>query len=103
MTGHPPIQVRAKDWETLQTELRAHLPPGAIVWAYGSRVKGRAQHCSDLDLVVHIAPEHEPLLGPLRETLEESSLLFPVEIQVWSHLPPSFQAEILRLYRDITP
>ena len=68
--------------------------PGVQVWAYGSRVQGRATINSDLDVVVFAHLTDRAAIGNLREALEESSIPFVVDLHVWDDLPASFQARI---------
>ena len=79
--------------------LRKHVPE-AEVWAYGSRVNGRAHEASDLDLVVR-GPALQPLgarLVRLVEAFRESSLPIIVQVCDWGRLPESFQREIAQQY-----
>ena len=83
----------------VEQALRKHVPE-AEVWAYGSRVNGRAHEASDLDLVVR-GPALQPLgakLVRLIEAFRESSLPIIVQVCDWSRLPVSFQREIAQQY-----
>ena len=73
------------------------------MWAFGSRVKGTARKNSDLDLVAFTDDSQSPLVGQARESFEESSLPFRVDLHVWSDLPESYQANIRELYEAIHP
>jgi len=88
------LDVRPQDWELLCALLQTHLPQGASVWAFGSRVKGTARPNSDLDLVVFALPDGARAVAHLREALEESNLPFRVDLHVWADLPESFRTEI---------
>jgi type I restriction enzyme S subunit len=68
--------------------------PGAVVWAYGSRVKWTARPNSDLDLVVFTTPAQKPLVSELKDALAESDLPFPVDIHIWDEIPERFHAII---------
>ena len=73
--------------------------PEAQVWAFGSRVGGRAHPGSDLDLVLrHAADATLSVDGcaALREALQNSALPMLVEVHDWSQLPAAFRAEIER-------
>lgn len=83
----------------VEKTLREHIPE-AEVWAYGSRVNGRAHEASDLDLVVR-GPALKPLeakLVQLVEAFRESSLPIIVQICDWSRIPKSFRGEIAQDY-----
>lgn len=80
--------------------LRTHVPD-AEVWAYGSRLNGRAHAASDLDLVVRdpVDPSRAQVtLGRLREALSESGLPILVDVLDWACLPESFREEISRAH-----
>ena len=94
------LRLDATQLTELQALLRSHVPH-ATVWAYGSRVTGSAQECSDLDLVLrHPADPAQEITGwcELKEALEESRLPMLVDIHLWSRLPTSFHPEIERAY-----
>lgn len=83
----------------VEQTLRKHVPE-AEVWAYGSRVNGRAHEASDLDLVVR-SPALQPLgtkFARLVEAFRESSLPIIVQVCDWGRLPKSFQREIAQQY-----
>jgi predicted nucleotidyltransferase len=83
--------------------LRRHVPE-AEVWAYGSRVSGGAQPCSDLDLVVRDAGDPTrpvPGVGELREALRDSLIPILVDVHDWSALPPAFRLGIVRQHRVV--
>ena len=75
-----------------------HLPE-VEVWAYGSRVTGRAHEGSDLDLALR-APGGvgiEPArLGAFCRALEASTVPFLVQPHDWTRLPDRFRREIER-------
>lgn len=83
----------------VEKTLREHIPE-AEVWAYGSRVNGRAHEASDLDLVVR-GPALQPLgakLVRLVEAFRESSLPIIVQVCDWGRIPESFRREIAHEY-----
>lgn len=84
----------------LETLLREHLP-AVEVWAYGSRVNGRAHECSDLDLVLR-APDLRPIpadaLADFIEAVHDSTIPIIVEARDWTNLPKNFHREIERDY-----
>ncbi len=85
----------------LLRELLARHVPKAEVWAFGSRVNGRAHQGSDLDLVLRnpqdLAQETEGRLD-LYEALQQSALPMLVEVHDWTQLPAAFHEEIDRCY-----
>ncbi|MEO6095842.1 MAG: nucleotidyltransferase domain-containing protein [Fibrobacteria bacterium] len=55
--------------------------PGITVWAFGSRVNGRARRYSDLDLaLVGREPLPKETLWALRESFSDSDLPFRVDV-----------------------
>jgi predicted nucleotidyltransferase len=80
--------------------LRRHVPR-AEVWAYGSRVDGRAHPGSDLDLVVRDPEDLSRLqegLDALKAAFSESNLPFLVDVLDWARIPDSFRREIERAH-----
>lgn len=79
--------------------LFAEYLPEVEVWAYGSRVTGRAHEGSDLDLALR-APggaEIEPArFGAFERALEASTIPFLVQSHDWARLPARFHREIER-------
>jgi len=83
-------------------EILAKRLPDREVWAYGSRVNGRARKYSDLDLVIMgDEPLNEVTRFLLKEDLSESLLPFIVHVKDWRLVPPEFQDEVLRCYAVI--
>lgn len=75
-------------------QILAEHAPNAEVWAYGSRVTGRAHEGSDLDLVLRAQePTGEPVAA-LHSAFADSALPFLVDVHRWHELPPSMQAEV---------
>ncbi len=82
--------------KTLTLEiLRAHLPAGSRVWAFGSRALGRAKPYSDLDLAID-AGRRLTLdeLAALREAFSESDLPWKVDVTDWRGVDAGFAALI---------
>ncbi len=76
--------------------LRAFVP-GAEVWAYGSRLSGKAHPGSDLDLVVRTPGALRqpcPAVERLRTAFRESDIPIFVDVHDWALLPEAFQKEI---------
>jgi predicted nucleotidyltransferase len=87
----PPIDIRPEDWDIIRTILRQHLP-GIEVWAFGSRVTGRARPFSDLDLaLITKEPLPLPVRAALAEALTESDLPWTVDLVDWATLSPEFK------------
>ena len=89
----PQLQLTPAQAQQLLSLLFQHVPH-MKVWAFGSRVKGTARPSSDLDLVFFADEADKPLLGSLREALEESLLPFAVDMLVWNDISAAFQAHI---------
>ena len=98
MTDRLTMSLRAYD--TLMALLRRHLPD-TVVWAYGSRVTGRARPQSDLDLVAFVPAEQRLRVLDLKDALAESDLPFRVDLLIWDEIPPSFHREIERDYVEL--
>ena len=82
-------------------DLLRTVAPHAEVWAYGSRVSGKAHSGSDLDLVVRTPGAlHQPCpeTDRLRTALRESDIPILVDVHDWALLPESFQKEIAAGY-----
>lgn len=75
--------------------LRTHLPNGARVLVFGSRVHGGARPYSDLDLAVAAdRPLGLDLTAELREAFSESDLPYKVDIVDLSRVEAGFRARI---------
>lgn len=80
---------------SVQAILRAHLPAGARVWAFGSRAGGRVKAFSDLDLAIDAgrglrAEERAALADAFRE----SDLPWKVDLVDWWTADAGFRARI---------
>ena len=80
------------------TDIFNHCCPNAVIWAYGSRVGGKAHSGSDLDLAIKDLGENSLTIPMIRAVLDESTLPFRVDLHVFDWLPKSFQEEIRRKY-----
>jgi len=96
------IRLTPKQAAIVRTLLRRHLDD-TEVWAYGSRVDGRARPASDLDLVVLAGSEKRHAVAALREAFEESDLPFRVDLFLWAELPESFRENIRRHHIVLHP
>lgn len=95
------IDLQPRHLETVQILLRGALPPGTIVWAFGSRVNGTAIEGSDLDLVVHYAHDAPADLAALRAVFRDSNLPFTVQLLDWATIPEHFRQEIFACYEEL--
>lgn len=76
--------------------------PDKTVWAFGSRVTGKAKKFSDLDLVIVNVKELDfNLYVELKNAFDESDLPIKVDIVEWFHLSDSFKKIILHRYYKI--
>ena len=67
------------------------------VWAYGSRVNGKAHEGSDLDLVIRTPNLDKMPIDiylDLNEKIHESTIPILVELYDWARLPDSFHTNI---------
>ncbi len=75
--------------------LRAHLPPGTLVWAFGSRAAGRAKPYSDLDLAIDAGRALEiDELAALGEAFSESDLPWKVDVVDWRTAEAGFRNRV---------
>lgn len=90
----PALDIKAEDWLVVSGIL-ACLVPTYDIWAFGSRVTGRAKQYSDLDLVVI---SKEPLsfadYATLKEAFDESDLPYRVDIVDWAAATSAFRGII---------
>jgi uncharacterized protein len=87
MIDLPPAQIA-----TVKSVLNA-IVPGVAVYAFGSRVNGRAKRHSDLDLALQAeGPLNWQQLAQLREAFEESDLPIRVDVVDWAACSPQFKA-----------
>lgn len=84
MEEQPRIDLSQQDWELVKRILN-QLLPGLEVWAFGSRINGKAKRYSDLDLAV-ISQQPLPLatMAALREAFDESDLPMKVDVVDWA-------------------
>ena len=83
MIDLPPQQIA-----TVKSVLNA-IVPGVAVYAFGSRVNGRAKRHSDLDLALQAEdPLNWQKMARLREAFEESDLPIRVDVVDWATCSP---------------
>lgn len=80
--------------KSLIISLLTKILPDTQVWVYGSRINGKCNEKSDLDMVVFSKPEQKLQVMELREAFSESNLPFRVDLFVWSELPEDFQNRV---------
>ena len=71
------------------------------IWAYGSRVNGKAHSGSDLDLVIRtsdLTPLAMAEYNLLCEKITNSNIPILVELRDWAMLPTSFHKNIQANY-----
>jgi len=77
----------------------AQCVPQYTVWAFGSRVKGKAKPYSDLDLVIQT---EQPLplesMATLNEAFDESDLPVRVDVVDWATTSSAFRKIIQQSY-----
>ena len=85
------LDVRPDHLEIVRRILARHVP-GLEVWAFGSRVDGRAGKHSDLDLCLHTAhPLSFATMGLMEEAFSDSDLPYKVDLVDWSAISPEFR------------
>lgn len=72
--------------------------PEAEIWAYGSRINGKAHEGSDLDLIVKSFNNPDKDLFELKELLNDSDIPILVDVHEYEHMPETFQKEIEKDY-----
>jgi predicted nucleotidyltransferase len=91
-----PIDARSSDLDEVLRILAAHVPDREV-WAFGSRVGGRAKEFSDLDLaILGDGPVSNAVLADLREAFRESALPFRVDVIDWATTDEPFRGIIER-------
>ncbi len=91
----PPIDLTPQDLDIVR-EILARYVPGRPVWAFGSRVTGRARRHSDLDLLIDAQELEDPArLGELLDAFSLSDLPFRVDVVLLRRLAPEFAAQVL--------
>lgn len=90
------LDLRPEDLRLLQGLLARHVPQ-AEAWAYGSRVVGGAQPCSDLDLVLRQPgrlDEATEGFDDLKEALSASLIPITVDLHDWAWLPEAHRRNV---------
>jgi predicted nucleotidyltransferase len=88
------LDIKAEDW-LIVNRILAKLVPNYDVWAFGSRVNGRAKPFSDLDIAIL---SDKPLslydYATLKDAFEDSDLPYRVDIIDWAAASLSFKMVI---------
>jgi len=96
------IDLEPRHLELVISLLRERIPAGYEVRAYGSRVTGKAQRFSDLDLAVAGPnPLDCKTLESLRDAFSESDLPILVDIRDWATASPGFREVVGNRYEVI--
>jgi len=103
------IDIEPKHLELLKSILSDQIPT-YTVWAFGSRVSGKAKRYSDLDIaIISSSPLPPGSIGKLRDSLSESDLPFKVDIVDWATTSSSFRKiiesphEVIQTKKEDTP
>ncbi len=99
----PTLDIRPEHWTIVRAILQKCVPEYEV-WAFGSRVQGRARMHSDLDIAI-ITDEPLPfqVLAMLEEEFAESDLPWKVDVVDWAATSPSFRAIIERAKVVVQP
>ena len=93
-----PIDISYEDLEIVQSILTQHIPHEEV-WAFGSRMTGKARKFSDLDLVIiNDHPLDFNRYASLKEAFSESDLPFKVDIVDWASIHEEFKQNIRSNY-----
>ena len=88
------VDLHSRNLATVR-EILAGQVPEYDVYAFGSRVTGKARKASDLDLAVMTDKPLETLrIADLREAFSESDLPFKVDIVDWAGIKENFKKVI---------
>lgn len=85
------LQLSQRELKEVRKILQQHIP-ACSVWAFGSRITGKARKYSDLDLVIMT---ETPLTladkADLTAAFDEADLKFKVDIVDWAAISPEFR------------
>lgn len=91
MSSTADLDVDRAELQIVLNLLGRHVP-NRTVWAFGSRVTGKAKPFSDLDLaVMGDAPLSIDTLAALNEALSESDLPWKVDVLDWARTSDAFR------------
>jgi predicted nucleotidyltransferase len=91
------INITEQQLNIIKDILKKYLPINAVIYAFGSRVKGTNKPFSDLDILIQ-SPEKidSKIILNIKEALENSSLPFMVDVLDANTIEPSFKNIILK-------
>ena len=93
--------LRDKDRVCISTLAIKILKTPSQIWAFGSRINGKAHDTSDLDLVI-VTDNHKKLpineFISFKEAIKNSNIPILVQILDWERIPESFHQNILDNY-----
>ena len=90
------LDVHSRDLATVRRILARHIPE-CDVYAFGSRVTGKARKASDLDLAVMTRKPLDAMRrADLREAFSETGLPFKVDLVDWAGTKENFRKIILQ-------
>jgi predicted nucleotidyltransferase len=83
--------------------LRAHLPPSAKTWVFGSRATGRARRYSDLDLAIDAGRQLTlDETARLSEAFSDSDLPYRVDLVDWQGIDDRWRRTIAAQHVALT-
>ena len=92
------LQLNNTELNLVREILKKHIPTYEV-WAFGSRVTGKAKKFSDLDLAIMTTDAFDiKKLFALKNDFSESNLPFKVDIVIWSDLDRDFRKIIKDKY-----
>jgi len=92
----PMIDIHPDHLAIVREILHKHVPQYAV-WAFGSRVTGKARRFSDLDLaIITDKPLSLDVSASLRDDFSESDLPWKVDVVDWATTSDTFRAIIAR-------
>jgi len=93
--------LRDKDKDLIIDLANKKINQPSELWAFGSRVNGKAHDTSDLDLVL-VSKNNEKIdiddFINFKESLKESNIPIIVQVLDWNRIPKSFHKNILLDY-----
>lgn len=97
------LELTPQELAEVKRILLVHVPD-RTVYAFGSRVRGKAKPFSDLDLaVMGETPLEFSQLSALKDAFAESNLPFRVDVIDWADTSESFRRIIEESYAVIIP
>jgi len=87
----PRLDLNPQDWDEVCQILKTHVPEYAV-WAFGSRVTGKAKPYSDLDLaIITDQPLSLAAMAVIKEAFDDSNLPIRVDVVDWASTDKVFQ------------